>query len=407
MPPVRSPGFAILVLVLLSCGGGAKAPSLAHAVVDTLPGGIPRVTNAGPTAWTDSAGGRLVEEVRFSGEDGTPSEIGEARSIAVDETGKIFIADDKPAAIRVFAPDGKFIRTFGREGDGPGEFRVGYIAVRGGVVVLHDPRVARTSVWDTAGTFLRSWHDACCYWMDIQIDNQNRIYIPSPTAPKPGEEPHGSAFVRWSPDGSLIDTVWVPREEPTKYWSVSLKRGGKVQSMMSTSIPFLPGQTFSLHPDGGVVMGWTGAYSIVRSLTGTDSALVFGRSWTPDPVSDQRRKDQVESQVKQAKEQFGEAAVRDAFRLSDVPSTLPAFQGLRVDRAGRVWANRFAVSDTNNTYFDLFDSTGAFLGPVTVPVRISPYGRQVWTRDGVVAAIEDEEGKPMIVRYRLVTGKPN
>lgn len=391
----------LLSALLASCGGGA-ASNLARAVTDTLPGGIPRITSSGPTAWTDSSGTQLVEESRFSGADGTAEELGQPRSLAVDEEGRVYVVDSKPAAIKVFSPDGKLIRTLGREGEGPGEFRVGFIAVRGGHLVLHDPQLARTSVWDTAGTFLRSWNSACCYWMDIQIDQHRRVYIPSIAPPEEGGEPRGTAYARWTLEGHAIDTVWVPKGAEEKFWTVSLKRGGKVVTAMNTTIPFQPGQTSALHPAGGVVYAWTGNYSIVRSATGTDSLRVFGRGWTPDPASDARKRDELESQVKWAKESYGEATVRAAFKLSDIPSTLPAFENLRVDEAGRVWARRYAVTDTTRTTFDVFDSTGAYLGPVSATMSMNAWGRQAWTQDGLVTVIEDQEGRPTIVRLRLV-----
>jgi len=141
---------ALGVLLLAACGG-AQAGNLAKARTDTLPGGILQVTSDGPTAWTESAAAELVEEGRFQGMDGTESELGEPRSIAVDEWGRVYVVDDKPAVIKLFAPDGAFIRTIGREGEGPGEFRVGFITVRGPYLVLQDP--GRTGV---LGGFNRS-----------------------------------------------------------------------------------------------------------------------------------------------------------------------------------------------------------------------------------------------------------
>jgi hypothetical protein len=256
--PLRR-ALSLLFPVLLASCGGAAASNLAHVVIDTLPGGIPRVSNSGPTAWPDSASAKLVEEARFSGDEGTPSELGDPSGIAVDEGGRVYVVERKPATIKVFSPDGKLIRTVGREGEGPGEFRVGFIAVRGGFVVLQDPQVARTSVWDTAGTFLRSWHSSCCYWNYIQIDRENRIYVPSMTSTKPGEKSRGTAYVRWSLEGVALDTVWIPQRDEGKTWTVSVKKGGKTQMMMSTSVPFMPEQASALHPEGGVVYAWTGS----------------------------------------------------------------------------------------------------------------------------------------------------
>lgn len=397
--------FLLYVVATTSCGGAA-ASNLTPAEVDTLPGHIPRVTSSGPTAWTDSGGPRLMEVDRFSTEDGAPEELGQPRSLAVDEAGRIYVVDSKPAVIKVFGPDGRLIRTVGREGEGPGEFRVGFIAVRGGHLVLQDPELARTSVWDTAGTFLRSWKSSCCYWSNIQIDRRNLIYIPSTYTSKEGDPPRGRPYVRWTLQGVAIDSVWVPPEEQEKFWSVSLKRGGKVVSEMNTSIPFQPALTHTLHPDGGLVYAWNGAYSIVRSSTGLDSVRVFGRSWTPDAVSDERRNGELESAIAGSKEAFGEENLRSAFKLTDIPSSLPAFLNLWADEAGRIWARRYAVSDTTRTSFDVFDSTGAYLGPVSLGLRVNEWGLQAWTRDGLVTIVEDEDGRPTIVRLRLTYPQP-
>ena len=397
------PHRAFPAILLLAACSGAKASTLARAVIDTLPGGIPRVISPAPTAWNDTSTARLVEESRWSGEDGTPGEIGQPQSLAVDEAGRVYVVDTKPAAIKVFAPDGALIRTIGAEGEGPGEFRIGFIAVRGGYLALHDPRLSRTTVWDTAGTLIKSWHSACCYWTDIQIDREQRIYVPSAGGFKPGQERQGTPWVRWSMDGVALDTVWVPNRESGKVWTITSKGpGGKNVMSMSTGVPFQPSLTYALHPEGGIVYGWTGEYSVVRSGTGRDSLRVFGRTWTPEPIDDARRRAELEDRIREPAKTYGEANVRAAFKLEDLPGTLPAFMNLRVDLSGRTWVRRHVVADTSHTTFDVFDSTGAFLGPVVLPFQMNEWGLQAWTRDGLVTVIEDEDGRPTVVRLRLV-----
>lgn len=395
----------ILLPVLLAACGGAAASNLARAVVDTLPGGIPRITSSGPTAWADSTGARLVEESRFSGEDGTRAEIGQPSSLAVDDEGRVYVVDSKPAVIKVFSPEGALVRTIGREGEGPGEFRAGFVAVRGGHIALQDPELGRTSVWDTAGTFLRSWRSSCCYYSDIQIDRQNRIHVPSAFGRAKGKPPRGVPYVRWSLEGDNLDSVWVPHREPGKVWKISIKGsdGDDVMAMV-LPIPLQPDVKSALHPEGGIIHGWTGAYWLTRSPAGSDSARVFGRLWTPEAISDDRRKAAVDARVKQVSEGYGEENARSAFNLADVPATLPAFSTVQVDQSGRVWVRRHAVTvaDTARTAYEVFDSTGAYLGPVSVPLMIPEYGLQAWTRDGLVAMVEDGDGRPTVVRFRLV-----
>ncbi|HEU4562503.1 MAG TPA: hypothetical protein VFS20_32030 [Longimicrobium sp.] len=58
----------------------------------------------------------LVERARTD----SAAELTEARSIAVDQRGNIYVADR--SAIRLFGPEGRLLRTIGRLGSGPGEF---------------------------------------------------------------------------------------------------------------------------------------------------------------------------------------------------------------------------------------------------------------------------------------------
>jgi hypothetical protein len=369
--------------------------------VDTLANGVIQVSNDAPTAWPLTPGAVLAEEHRFTGEDGTDAELGEPRSLAVDGEGRVYVVDAKPAVIKVFSADGEFVRTIGREGEGPGEFRVGFIAVRGPHLVLHDPRIGRTSVFDTAGTFVRSWNTSCCYWSDIQVDRENRIYIPSMVTRQPDAPIRGTAWVRWSLEGTVLDTLWVPYREADKIWNVEVKRDGKTVGAMSTSIPFMPTLASALHPAGGFVYGWTEGYEVIRSVTGADTARRFGRAWTPDQISEARRTNEVERRIKGASEGWGEDNIRAAFKLSDVPSTLPAYHSVRVDPLGRVWVRRYAVSDTTRTDFDLFDASGAWLGPVVAPLNLNEWTLQAWTETGLVTVIEDADGRPTVVRFRL------
>ncbi len=397
----RVPMF--LIALLTACSGAKAGEHLANIRTDTLPNGVTRVMSEGPTGWAAGQPASLVEEARFQGEDGTASELGEPRDLAVDALGRIYVVDGKPAAIKVFSPDGEYIRTIGRDGEGPGEFRVAFIAIRGEHLVLQDPRVSRISVFDTSGTFVRSWKSTCCYWSRIQIDDANLIYVPSMSNSKPNDPPRGTPYVRWTLDGVAKDTVWIPYQKPEKIWTVTVTEGGKMKMSMSTTVPFMAGMTSALHPQGGVIYGWTGRYEIVRSSTGADSLLVFGRDWSPDPVSDDRRAGEYESRIRSAGKGIDQATIRNAMRFDDIPSTLPAYETLQVDPTGRVWARRYAVSDTTRTGFDLFNATGAYLGRVETPLHLAPWGAQAWTPTGVVAVIEDQDGRPTIVRLKLVT----
>ena len=398
MPRSAIPPLSLALLALVAaCGGGAKHPQLASATVDTLPGGIVSVTSSGPTKWTDSAGDRrLVERSRVGGEEGAGVELSDPQSIALDDAGRLYVADDKPAVIKVIGRDGKLIRTIGREGEGPGEFKVAILATHGSNLIVHDPQLARTTVFDTSGKYLRSWSSSCCYWTDIAVDRNGVIYIP--TMRQGPNDQSAIRYARWRIDGTAIDTVAVPGHGEVKTWTIT-SGGSKNKAMMSTLVPFAPDTRSGINSAGGFIYGFTGDYKLVVSPNGKDTTRIFGRSWSPAPLSDERKHAAVEDMIKGMKGNWDETLLRNAFHESDIPGTVPAFESVDVDRDGNVWLRLDNGGDSTTTRLDVFDSTGAYLGPVRLHRHLRLYPGWAWGRDEVAMLAESQDGLPMVVRY--------
>jgi hypothetical protein len=385
---VTIPSYLRSVTVALVAGcGNAEAPALGTPTSDTLAGGIVRVRNDVPMGWRNgSAAWQVTEELRISGDEGTESEIINPQSLALDASGRVWVADQSPARLKLYGRDGRLVRVVAREGEGPGEFRVGFIVPAGTYLVLHDPQQSRTSVFDSAGTFLRSFPSQCCYHMAIGADPEGGVLIAGMAA---GEERRGQAWYRYSLEGKLLDTTFVPRLTEDKFWTV----GDPKRMMMNLAIPFTPRIEAVSHPAGGFLLGHSGTYQLARIRQAGDTALLFGRSWTPQPVTDQDRRDIIERMIPTF-DQFDEATLRRAFHAEDIPAVRPAFSSLWVDQEGYSWVLRDSVE------FDVFDPAGGWLGELIISPSLST-GTAFFGRARITSSVEQSDGRPVVVVWRV------
>lgn len=81
------------------------------------------------------------------------------RGVDLDSAGNAYVLDDGNHRIQVFGPDGDYLRTIGRQGQGPGELGNAWgIAIAGSddVVIVHDQGNHRLSQWDRDGAAIGS-----------------------------------------------------------------------------------------------------------------------------------------------------------------------------------------------------------------------------------------------------------
>jgi hypothetical protein len=100
-------------------------------------------------------------EVRFSlGADKENEDFYDPEDFVVDKNGAIYLLDSKNGRIQHFSSEGKFIRSFGRIGQGPGELSQAPTRIRlleDGNLYVIDRGSARILMFSRQGDFLKSW----------------------------------------------------------------------------------------------------------------------------------------------------------------------------------------------------------------------------------------------------------
>jgi hypothetical protein len=126
MKTIRLNGLKAFGLVVLIWGIPLNGIAVAQSVRIERKDGLTIVRNpARPVAIPGNPKGIRLEPELTIGRENDPdkSMIFAIRAIQVDAGGKIYVLDDKTGQVKVYAPDGGHLRTFGQKGQGPGELQ--------------------------------------------------------------------------------------------------------------------------------------------------------------------------------------------------------------------------------------------------------------------------------------------
>lgn len=389
--------LAAVALLSAACGADAgAAASEWEGTMETLPNGAVRASNPEHGIWKPGEEWKLVEELRIgSMEVEGPELFGDIGALEVDPLGRIYVLDRQAKEVRVFGPDGKHVRTFGREGGGPGEFKdpIGFAWHPDGTLWVVDPGNVRYSVFDTAGTFLTSHRreiGGYSFPWNGGFDEKSRLNEVSFVRGSAGD--FTSAVMRFDFAAGTADTILLPDYSAQSF---RLEKGeGNRISRFNATVPFTPTMTRMLDARHGVWFGVTDRYRIYHQRLDGDTVRIVEREHTPVPVTAREREEAVERL-----EWF--TAQGGKIDPSQIPSRKPAFGTLYVDDGGYLWVQRMKSEEEQGTVLDAFDPEGRYLGAMRPGLDISLGGETLVRGDRMYTVIKDELEVPYVVRYHI------
>lgn len=390
-----------LLLPLAACGGDAAAAG--PVVRDSA--GIRIVQNDAP-AWKEGQGWTLsAEPVTDVGvAEGDPNQqFGQITDALRLSDGTLLVADGQANEIRAFDAQGRYLRTVGRAGGGPGEFGGlhGMHLLAGDTVAAYDYRGGRIAFFAPTGALVRSVSlrpvDGKLPPRPLGFFGDGRMlvtpmYIPNFTASsKPTRDTIPLAV--YSPAGTQTASLGrVAGDE-----SVTITSGsGEGSMLMRDAPPF--GLSTSFAVQGVRLLVGDGArYELVERRPDGTVTRIIRRSGEREPVTQadrdahiaRRREGLTDPRFRQLQERM--------IATLTFPSHKPFFSEVRLDPAGNAWVRRHREPDTD-TPWDVFDAEGRLLGTVTIPAGLGV--TQIGT-DFIVGTWSDEMDVPHVRVHRI------
>ncbi len=348
----------------------------------------------------DSAGVRIVEYgslrnspmfkiqqdayLHLGGVQADPKDELDARQwfLGATELSNGTIVVNELTSLKFFTAAGRFVRSVGRQGQGPGEFVQTREVCRllGDSLLVIDYSNGSLSLWDSAGTHVR-------------------------TFARPGFVPRGAC----APDGSVVARRIKPGSGGTES-AVQLVNHALVRRDGSTilELGLLPSDQYagsvmresSIVVDGGnlVVADGRRFEFLIRSLSGRPRLIVRSAE-TPRPITDLEWQRRAESMVPRGTPFFQRQASVARTMAMDRPVAFPAIQQIRVDPLHRIW-----VQDFESERWTVFDSRGALLGAFSLPRRTGSMRAMLAGigTDHVVVHTIDTDGAAHLSFYRIL-----
>jgi hypothetical protein len=406
-----------LSLVTGACSTGEE-PVDARAWVaehDTI-GDTVVVRTVSGSVWGDTA--ELVPEVAIGMLDG-PEEymLGSISSLAIGADGTIYAMDRQVPALRVYNADGTYRTTFGRPGDGPGEYDGpdgGLNVLSDGRVLLRDPANARIQVYAPTGEPLDEWRIRGGFNTSARmiVDTLDRAYTIILLDMEADVMDWRSGLVRILPDGTPADTL-IPPDTGFEGSRIEARFESEDGNSVSVNnVPFTPGEETALSPYGYFIHGISTDYAL--TLDRPQGPLRITKEFTPVRVAGGERAEE---------EAFATRNMRRTepgwrWDGDPIPDHKPPYRDFYAGEDGTVWVrvSQPAVKREDPDYdpgepdaiadewhepyvFDVFDEDGRYLGAVRAPEGFRAYPRPIFTREMVLGTLRDEYDVQSIVRF--------
>jgi hypothetical protein len=354
--------------------------------------------------------------------------FGIVAGVAFDANDNLYVLDRQSAHVLVYDRTGRFVRTIGKQGQGPGELMVPLqLAIGGdGTVIISDVGRPGYSLFRPDGTFLRN---VLMEGYMPGLGGGGMGWHPRGGIVAPVREPMGPARPgRVSTTQNVMPLLYQPLAggEPTRLYNIpqairveqESRSANDMRVRVSPPPMFSPAVLFGVIPNGQMALSFTTGYTVRILDAGGQTVRYLQRPMRTRLTTEADRQRGRENQREVMAS--GRGAIRVQIggggapprpepsrqdlerRLSEIQfaDTIPALRGLRVAPSGKLWVERTGPVVGEPGPIDLVTPEGQYLGTITgtaLPDAIS--------RSGLAAYIErDDDDVERVVVRRLPEG---
>ncbi len=315
--------------------------------------------------------------------------------IREDSKGNIFILDSKESCIKKYNKDGQFIKKFGRNGSGPGEFIASYKMgiAQNGDVIIYDMINRRFTVFSNDGEYLRTKNfNNVVYKLGV---SQYGIYIET--------REHSKAAK------SIGDTIIVTqyshnfkkRNEIFRYYQKANKHFRINNTNKVIPIPFPETVIWGISRECNIIAAFTDGYKIKKYSPNGGLIREFTHSGGKKRITEKEKNKYfvgMTSWSSKGSESRGTSQfTRDN---TEFPKYKPHFRRLHIDADGNILLTQYKKKG-KYLLVDVFNEMGEFIKQVKIAEDVLKYGSLL--KDGyILSNYGGDEQFGEVKKFRII-----
>lgn len=398
----RSATLALAVLLCAACDGDSADANVSVQARDSA--GVRIVENRGVApalGWTVDT----VPLVSIGGEGQPGGPLFQVTGALRMPDGRIVVASAGTRQVRFHGADGRLLRSVGRAGEGPGEFRAPFWLgrMRGDSIAVWDAGLRRFSILSPTGDFARGVQPPGSLGVFPRVAGvlpDGRFVLTASTSaqmlPAPGQSRRDTAaYVVVDGTGAVADTLGI-------FAGAEMVAAGTPETGFVMRPRPLGRQTFTAVRDGLLYVATGDAYEV--AVHGPDGGLraLYRAARRPMPVT---RADQAayrRTLVTLGGDARSRARSAELLDAVPFPTEMPPLMGMEVDSTGNLWLqDPQKPGDDGPGTWTVMDSTGRVRGTVRLPRGLAV--RQIGG-DWVLGVVVDADEVEHVRLYRLSRG---
>jgi hypothetical protein len=333
-----------------------------------------------------------VWEVDSAGED----VLVQARTIQVDDKGNIYLLEGKHSKFYVFSPAGKFLYSFGKRGEGPGEYKFVFnFFLEGKYVIVPDQ--GRIHYFTKEGKFVKAVNPGFLTFPRTFIDENRFIMIQSHTEEKKEYEELEIYDLNTKERSNLAEVV------AEKSLTATRSSGGRRMVMQIKIGDATPSVVTTMH-DNALYFGKNDKYLIKKIDLNGNELLTFslqGKERKKIPLEYKKKRiGRISLNGGKLPNEMAEQIIKG------MPDYSTYFSQITIEENGLIYVYISNAANETGQEIDIFSPGGKYLyhADIILPeglIKTSP-GPVVIKGNSLLVFVEDHEGETKLVKYKIV-----